>query len=292
MKIVSFGEILFDVFVHTSVVGGAPFNFVAHACAQGAEGYLVTAIGDDELGKDALREMEKRGVRTSLVTVSSLPTGRCLVLLAEDGTPTYELVTGAYDETALTPDVDKVIEGGYDALYYGTLAQRGEAARRALDALISLGGYKEVFFDINIRQDYYSKEIIERGMKNATMVKFSREEAWVFDELDICKEKGEALCRCLAKKYDLRQVIMTLDADGALVYIAEHDEFFYSEKPRASVVSTVGAGDSFSATYLCSYLRGDDAPTSLRRATAVASFVVEHMEAIPEYTEKLKKLLL
>ena len=291
MKIVSFGEILFDVFVHTSVVGGAPFNFVAHACAQGAEGYLVTAVGDDELGRDALREMEKRGVRTELVTVSSLPTGRCLVLLSEDGTPSYELVTGAYDETNLPPTVNSVVEGGYDALYYGTLAQRGEEARRALDSLVSLGGYKEVFFDINIRQDYYSKEIIERGMKNATMVKFSREEAWVFDELDICKEKGEPLCRYLAEKYNLRQVIMTLDADGALVYIAECDEFFYSEKPKASVVSTVGAGDSFSATYLCSYLRGYDVRSSLHRATAVASFVVEHTEAIPEYTKKLKKIL-
>ena len=265
MKIVSFGEILFDVFVHKSVVGGAPFNFVSHAVAQGADGYLVCAIGDDELGIDALLQMEKRKVKADLVTKSDLPTGRCLVTLDARGIPSYNLIEGAYDDTYLPEKAKEIAKEGYDALYFGTLAQRGEKARNALRELISLGGCKEVFFDINIRQDYYSKEIIETSLEKATILKVSREEAGVFSALGICEGEGETLCRALAEKYSLRQVIMTLDADGAFVYDREEDKVTYSEKPRARVVSTVGAGDSFAATYLASYLKGDAVEISLKK---------------------------
>ena len=291
MKIISFGEILFDVFVHTSVIGGAPFNFVAHACAQGAEGYLVSAIGDDELGSDAIAEMKKRGVSTELVTVSALPTGRCLVTLDERGVPSYDLITGAYDETVLPKAAEKIAKDGYDALYFGTLAQRGEQAKKALRELISLGGYREAFFDINIRQSYYSKEIIERGMTAATILKVSREEAGVFSELGISSLTGEALCRELAGAYGIRQVIITLDSDGSMVYDAVSDTVTYSKKPRARVVSTVGAGDSFSATYLVSLLSGESIERSLEKATAVSSYVVESAETIPEYSKALYELL-
>ena len=291
MKIISFGEILFDVFVHTSVVGGAPFNFVAHMCEMGAEGYLVTAIGEDALGEDALAEMRSHGVSTELVTVSEKPTGRCLVTLDGRGVPSYDLITGAYDDTVLPSAAKEIAQGGYDALYFGSLGQRGESAQRALYELISLGGYREAFFDINIRQHYYSKEIIENGMKNATILKFSREEAHVFDELGISSEKGEDLCRHLAGEYDLRQVIMTLDCDGAVLYCKQTDSFTWSPKPRARVVSTVGAGDSFCAAYLYSYLSGDSVDVSLAKATALSSYVVEHTEAIPAYSPELKKFI-
>ncbi len=291
MKIISFGEILFDVFVHASVIGGAPFNFVAHACAQGADGYLVSAIGDDELGRDAIAEMKKRGVRTELVTVSSLPTGRCLVALDAHGVPSYNLVTGAYDETVLPEAAKKIAKDGYDALYFGTLAQRGEQAKKALYELISLGGYREAFFDINIRQSYYSREIIESGMTAATILKVSREEAGVFSELGISSLTGEELCRALAADYELRQVVMTLDSDGSMVYDKKTDTVTYSQKPRARVVSAVGAGDSFSATYLTSYLRGEPTEISLAKATAVSSFVVECTETIPKYPKELREFI-
>ena len=291
MKIISFGEILFDVFVDRSVVGGAPFNFVAHMCKMGAHGYLVCSVGEDELGEDALSAMKAQGVDTSLITRSPLPTGRCLVTLDEKGVPSYELVTGAYDDTCLPDGAKAIAQDGYDALYYGTLAQRDEKARAALGELISLGGYREAFFDINIRQDYYSKQIIENGMKNATILKFSREEERVFSELGISSKTGEELCRYLAKEYGLRQVIRTLDCDGAMVYTADSDTFVYSKKPKANVVSTVGAGDSFSAAYMYSYLSGDNIELSLEKAIAVSSFVVECIGAIPEYSPLLKEFL-
>ena len=291
MKIISFGEILFDVFVHASVIGGAPFNFISHAVAQGAQGYLVCSVGDDELGKEAVSEMKRRKVNTDLVTRSPLPTGRCLVTLDACGVPSYDLIEGAYDETYLPTAAKEIVRGGYDALYFGTLAQRGEKAKMALYELVSLGGYKEVFYDINIRQSYYSKDIIEDSLRIATILKVSREEAHVFSELGISNERGEALCRDLAQKYGLRQVIMTLDSDGAFVYDKNSDKFTHSERPRARVVSTVGAGDSFSATYLVSYLKGEKTEISVAKAVAVSSFVVEHAETIPEYTKKLCEFL-
>ena len=126
------------------------------------------------------------------------------------------------------------------------------------------------------------------------MLKFSREEAGVFCELglseyDGCEENPESLCIDLADKYDINCILLTLDKDGGAVYIPDTDTFVYSEKPCCDVVSTVGAGDSFFAAYISSYLGGADEEKCLSDAIAVSGYVVEHIEAIPEYSEKLLK---
>ena len=274
MKILAFGEILWDVFGEEKKIGGAPFNFAAHAARQGANAFLISAVGKDVLGEEALLECTHKGLSTKCIMQTDHQTGRCKVTLNE-GMPVYDLSGDMAYDHILAPkeETDEA-----DAFYFGTLAQRGDESRRTLYTLLGGKLYKEVFLDINIRQNYYSDEILEKSISHATILKISREEAGVF------KIEGslEDICKKLIEQYEnLKLIIVTLDADGAFVY--ERDgKVTCSDKPSCKVVSTVGAGDSFSAAFLVNYLKGETIETCLRKAADLASYVCEHMEAVPD----------
>jgi len=282
MKILAFGEILWDIFGDKKEIGGAPFNFAAHAAKLGTDVSMVSALGSDELGKNALTFVRKYGIRNDYIAFTDKPTGFCKVTLCGEK-PRYELVTGvAYDYIPCP-----AVCGPYDAFYFGTLAQRNSASRATLETLLKSVNAAEVFFDINIRQNFYSKEIVENSLKHTTILKISREEMQVFAELGIVDASSpEALCVSLAKKYPIQIIIVTLDKDGALLYTKEG--FLYSRKPESRVVSTVGAGDSFSACFLVNFLNGADLETCLDRAVILSDYVVTKLGAVPEYEEGLK----
>lgn len=282
MKILVFGEILWDIFGDKKEIGGAPFNFAAHAAKLGADVYMVSALGNDELGKDALSFARKYGIHTDYVALTEKPTGFCKVTL--DGEkPRYELVTGVAYDAIPCPEANST----YDAFYFGTLAQRNPASRAALEQLLDRVCAKEVFFDINIRQNFYSKAVVENSLKRTTILKISREEMQVFTELGLADASSpEKLCLSLAEKYPLKIILVTLDKDGALLYTKKG--FLYSRKPESRVVSTVGAGDSFSACFLVNYLNGADLEVCLDRAVTLSDYVVTQLGAVPEYEEGLK----
>lgn len=154
----------------------------------------------------------------------------------------------AYDAIPFMP-----VKRSFDAVYYGTLAQRDKRSAGTLEHILKNVGHRHAFFDINIRQDFYTGEIIDKGLQNATILKFSREESFVLGK----NESLEQICRRLYGNYpNLNIIIATLDADGAMVYSCAEHKFYYSRRPQASVVSTVGAGDSFSAAFMYNYLLG------------------------------------
>lgn len=279
MNITVFGEVLWDVFESDRKIGGAPFNFAAHVCRLGGEAALVSAVGTDELGVDALNEIKRLGVDSAPVAVCDKPTGYCAVTL-KGGTPEYDLVRNtAYD---FIPVPDKKYFSA-DALYFGTLAQRSEVSRDTLKALLS-GSYGEVFFDINIRGDFYSDEIIRDSLAASTILKISREEIGVLG----IKGDNEYVCRELKKIYPkLKLIIVTLDCDGAFVFSCGDGKFTYAKKPTVTPVSTVGAGDSFSACFLYNYLSGASVDICLDRASSLAGYVVTQLGAIPEYPADL-----
>lgn len=279
MNITVFGEVLWDVFASEKKIGGAPFNFAAHVCRLGGNAALVSAVGNDELGADALKEINRLGVDSVPVAVCDKPTGYCAVTL-KNGTPEYDLVKNtAYDFIPVPQE--KYFSA--DALYFGTLAQRGEFSRKTLKKLLS-GSYGEVFFDINIRGDFYSDEIIRDSLSASTILKISREEIGVLG----IKGDNETVCRELKKIYPkLKLIIVTLDCDGAFVFSCAEETFTYAKKPTVTPVSTVGAGDSFSACFLYNYLSGATAEQCLDRASNLAGFVVTQLGAIPEYPAEL-----
>ena len=281
MKVLCFGEILWDLFETEKKIGGAPLNFAAHLVKNGISAAIASAVGQDELGKEALDIVRGLGVETTYISKVERETGVCLVTL-KDGTPDYNIKAGTAMD--FIPDIKPGEK--FSALYFGTLAQRSAVSRKALAKLLE-NEFDEVFVDINIRQHYYDREVLLRSIGAATIVKFSREEIGVLKECGICEKTAYGdICRDLcAQNKKLKTVIITLDKDGAYVYDGEKE--YYSEKPQCNVVSTVGAGDSFSATFLASRLKGEEIPTALTKASKVSSFVVSCLGAVPDYPENL-----
>ena len=280
MNLIVFGEILWDVFGDEKKIGGAPFNFAAHCRKLGMNVDIVSAVGNDELGNMAISTVKKLNLNTKYIQTVDYKTGHCLVTL-HDGTPSYNLVENvAYDNIPMPENL--CLDA--DAFYFGTLAQRNPKSKETLQNLLK-GNYKEVFFDINIRQNYYSSELIDSSLHKTTILKVSREEIGVFG----INGTPEEICDALSSKYNnLKLIIVTLDADGSFLYDAKSQNILYSPKPISKVVSTVGAGDSFSACFLSNYLNNLPQEECLKRATLLSDYVVTQLEAVPEYPEELK----
>ncbi len=281
MKITVFGEILWDIFGDERKIGGAPFNLAAHASKLGADVDFISAVGEDENGREALAECRRLGLDPANVAVIDKPTGYCMVTL-KDGTPDYDLVMDtAYDNIPVPSETKDT-----DVFCFGTLAQRNGVSRRTLKKLLDLYRGKEIFLDVNIRQHYYTAEILDDSLKAATILKISREEAGVFG----IPGTPEEICGELLDRYPgIKLIIMTLDSDGAFIF-PRGGSIIYSSKPCCRVVSTVGAGDSFSAGFIICFMRGEPLDVCIEKAVKLSGFVCEHTGAIPEYDKDITVL--
>ncbi len=287
MKILAFGEILFDVDTakDESILGGAPMNFCSHLSKLGAEGYMLSAVGDDEWGRDALKQAEKFGVKKDYVLKSRKPTGKCFITYS-DGEPAYDLsMVSAYDCIEITDEIiEKIKREKFDVFYIGTLAQRSEATSASLKKLLEKVDFPIVFYDMNLRQSYYTGEIIEESLRVCNILKINREEYDFLVQSGFAENKEE-----LSEKYGIDIVLLTCDKDGAEISGRKIGKNISVNGIKTDVVSAVGAGDSMCACFLYNYLKGIDVKTGLERANRLASFVVSHKEAIPEYTDELIK---
>lgn len=281
MKVLSFGEILWDVYPDGKSLGGAPLNFAAHLARHGEDAYMLSSIGDDKLGNEALEKISAWGVHRDYITVSSLPTGVCIVTLDELGVPAYDLKRGvAYDDIKFSGDI-----GNFDVLYFGTLAQRSENNREVLKCLVKSGIFREIFVDVNIRAPYYSDESVLFSIESATILKVSLEE---LDEVaGITKisygSYGELAKELVSRYKNIKCIIITLGGDGAYLYDDKTKLDFTCPAIDTKVVSTVGAGDSFSAAFLHKYMRGNLPVDCLKYAARIAGLVVSSAEAVPVY---------
>ena len=280
MKLLSFGEVLWDVFPDKAVIGGAPLNFAAHFARLGGESYMLSAVGRDALGENALECLKKWGINTKYVALSDYPTGSCQVTLSENGIPSYNLLENvAYDYIGCE------IEDNFDLLYFGTLAVNGEGNRASLKKVIEENAFKDIFCDINIRPPFFSRENIEFALNNATVLKISDEELPVIlEELKVSATDYKSAVLTLAKQYkNLKIIIITLGEKGSFVYDVLNGEAHSTDSEKVEVVSTVGAGDSFSAAFLYKYTVNASVPDCLAAATRLSAFVVSQLGAIPDY---------
>ena len=290
MKILSFGEIIWDVFPDKKCIGGAPFNLAAHSAKQGADSYMLSALGDDSLAEDALVYAEKYSINTKYVIRSTdKPTGQCLVTLNEKMIPSYNLLNDTAYDCIKVSDTKALNDESFDAFCYGTLALRSENNRQTLRKVLSEVKFGEIYSDLNIRAPFYSKETVLMCLENATIVKISDEELPVVLELiygentaDIGNDcKAAALKLCDTFK-NIKIIIITLGSKGSYVYDSSAERSYSIGCPSVKVVSTVGAGDSFGAAFLANYLKGADINECLKIATEVSTYVVMHTEAVPD----------
>ena len=277
--IVGIGEILWDMLPSGKALGGAPANFAYHATRLGEEGWAVSAVGDDALGREIRDIVTEKRLR-NLIVVTDKPTGTVQVELDAKGVPTYTIMEGvAWDHIPFTPDME-ALAARADAVCFGSLVQRRASRESVLRFLRATRPGTLKVFDINLRQHYYSREVLEASLQLADILKINDEEIRTVAGLFGFEGDDETVCRRLIDRYALRFVILTKGADGSEVVTA--DETLPQPAGEAEVVDTVGAGDSFTAAFVVAYLQGKSLAEAQRLASDTAAYVCSCKGAMPE----------
>ncbi|MBX2845654.1 MAG: carbohydrate kinase [Saprospiraceae bacterium] len=289
MKALAFGEILWDIIDGQPHLGGAPFNVAAHLAQLGNNAFILSAVGNDDLGQQAIHQAAKLGVNPSLIyRLNDYPTGQVDVFL-EGGQPDYTIQEEvAWDYIPYAPDQDAAKEA-WDTLIFGSLALRTEHNIGALTQVMAHNTFNQVFYDINLRKDYFSGELFEAGFSLCSILKVNDEEVGVVSELLFNSPPDEKLfCQQVSEAYGIDVILITQGAKGALAYSNQH--FFQAKAKPIQVADTVGAGDSFSAAFLHTYHRTGNVQRALDNATKMGGFVASRSGAIPTYSHELKTL--
>ena len=263
LKILLFGEVLFDVFDDGARLGGAPLNLAVHLHRLGAEATLVSAVGTDDPGDDALREIAREGVDTSLIARIPHPTGSVRVTLDESRIPSYRFLSDCAYDFIPVPETDL---SSFDLFCFGTLAQRAATSRETLRKLLA-GLSCKVFCDVNLRQNFYSKEILDHSLSASGTAKLNEEELEIIARLFELQPTPAAV----AERFGLETVILTLGPQGCEIW--NKGETILSPACPARVVSTVGAGDAFSAGFLYHILSGSGIETAAQAGNRLAAQV-------------------
>lgn len=276
--IVGIGEILWDMLPTGKALGGAPANFAYHAKRLGEEGWAVSAIGDDPLGREIMDIVGEKRLN-NLIAVTDKPTGTVQVTLDAHGVPTYNIMEDvAWDNIPFTPEMEALAKRA-DAVCFGSLVQRMGSRDAVLKFLRATRPEALRVFDINLRQHYYSKEVLDTSLRLANILKINDEEIRIVADMFGLEGDDTAACRSLVERYDLQLVILTKGADGSEVITAT--EAIPQTVGKVEVVDTVGAGDSFTAAFVVSYLRGDSLSEAQRLANETAAYVCSCKGAMP-----------
>ena len=282
--LVSLGEVLWDVYPDGEQFGGAPANFACHAALLGADVTIVSAVGGDRRGSRAVEILQGFGVATDLVQVKpNAATGSVAVELNQAGKPTFTIgEDSAWDRLSFTEALNSRIAES-QAVYFGTLGQRcptsRETIRQALDAAIR--ARIDRILDINLRAPFFDDAMIRDSVRLASILKLSDEE--LPQVCSACQvgigDAPERSLRRLVETQGLDRVVMTRGEGGAV--LVSRDGVVDQPGIPATVVDTVGAGDSFTAAFLLGMLRGETHDQMLRGACEVASKVCSHSGAVP-----------
>lgn len=287
--IVGIGEVLWDFFEDQDkyVLGGAPFNFAYHVNQFGLNSLVISAIGNDKLGQKLEADVKKKNVPYMLERLN-LPTG--VVNIKEvDGKPRYDILTErAWDYISKTEQL-KEIAANTKAACFGSLAQRSETSRNSIFAFLDAMPSDALrIFDINLRQKWYTEEVIKTSLQKANVLKINDDELLIiqrmFGYIDITQENT---CRLIMRDYQLDMLILTCGDKGS--YIFTKDEMSYLSTNDIEVVDTVGAGDSFTASFIASMLKGKTIHEAHRIAVNVSAFVCTQAGATPIIPNNLKK---
>jgi fructokinase len=287
--IVGLGEVLWDVFPDEARFGGAPANFASHAAMLGAEAYMVSQVGDDELGRKAIPALGGHGVNADFVTVSrEQPTGTVEVNLDFSGQPRYTIARDVAWDFIGWSDRLESLAARADAVCFGTLAQRSETSRATIRRFVQATPRDCLrIFDVNLRQNFYSDEILLESLAIANAVKLNDEELRAVAA--ICSLGGterEQLTQ-LHERYDLELVAVTKGAQGAVLF--DGKSFAECVAERVTVKDTVGAGDAFAAAMALGWLRRADLQHICQQACRVAAYVCSQAGAVPPLPEELRR---
>lgn len=280
--IVGMGEALWDVLPDGKKIGGAPANFAYHVSQFGLPSCVVSAIGDDALGKEIVENFTSKGLN-QLIAVVPYPTGTVQVEIDPAGVPQYDIKENvAWDNIPFTPELEALAKRT-KAVCFGSLAQRNivsrETINRFLDTMPEMPDTLKVF-DINLRQSFYNKEILCNSMKKCNILKINDEELVIvsrmfgYPGIDL-----QDKCWILLGKYNLKMLILTCGINGS--YVFTPGNISYQPTPEVEVADTVGAGDSFTAAFISSILKGKSVAEAHSCAVRTSAFVCTRNGAMP-----------
>ena len=288
--VIGMGEALWDVLPEGRKIGGAPANFAFHAGQAGMDARVVSAVGRDALGDETLLTLQQKGLNTDAVARVDFPTGMVQVTLSEGGIPQYDICEDvAWDNIPFTPALDELARNA-QAVCWGSLAQRSEVSRnciyRFLDAMPSEQGRLKVF-DINLRQHFYSIDVIEASCQRANVLKINEEELVIVSELlRLGTPQVEQQCRLLMERFSLDMLVLTCGSNGSYIFTPVETSFRVT--PLVQVADTVGAGDSFTATLVADLLKGEPVGVAHEHAVQLAAYVCTQQGAMAEWPEALR----
>ena len=284
--VIGIGEALWDMLPEGKKLGGAPANFAYHASQFGHEAIAVSAIGQDQLGEEIVEALEAHHLPYHLDRVE-YPTGTVQVTLDAQGVPQYVIKTGvAWDNIPYTKEL-AALATDCKAVCFGSLAQRSSVSRD------SIGWFLDAVpadclkvFDINLRQLFYSKEVLESSFRRCDILKINDEELVVISRLfDLPGLALEEKCRNLIQHYGLRMLILTCGVNGSYVFYEGGMSFL--DTPKVQVADTVGAGDSFTGAFVGSLLNGKTVPEAHETAVKVSAYVCTQSGAMPVIPDHL-----
>lgn len=280
--VVGMGEALWDVLPEGKKIGGAPANFAYHVSQFGLPTLAISAIGDDPLGKEINENFTSKGLNHKLDVVP-YATGTVQVELDEAGVPQYDIKENvAWDNIPWTSDL-KEIARKTRAICFGSLAQRNVVSRETIKKFLDEMPRKEdtlVVFDVNLRQGFYTKEILTESMERCNILKINDEELvtvsrmFGYPGIDL-----QDKCWILLGKYNLKMLILTCGINGSYVFTPGNVSF--QPTPVVEVADTVGAGDSFTAAFIASILKGKSVADAHSCAVRTSAFVCTQKGAMP-----------
>jgi fructokinase len=279
--VVGLGEVLWDVYEDRALFGGAPANFACHAASLGAEARIASAVGTDRLGTEALLWMQAHELSCHWVSVDpEHPTGSVLVVLDAHGSPQYRFASDvAWDFLNLQAHWIE-LAGQCDAVCYGTLALRSEISARAILGFLEHTQRDAIrVFDVNLRQDFYSAEVLSACIERANIVKLNHEELPIVARLlGLASDCHRSMCEALVEQHSLRGIALTRGSEGSAVFLDGQ----WDEQPalKVTAIDTVGAGDSFTAALTMGILDQRSLPQIHSQAARIAAYVCTQRGAV------------
>ncbi|MDE7387987.1 MAG: carbohydrate kinase [Muribaculaceae bacterium] len=281
-KVVGIGELLWDILPDGKKIGGAPANFAYHVSQFGLPGCAVSAIGTDDLGDEMTANLAEVGLKSMLATVP-YPTGTVTIKLDSDGVPRYDITEGvAWDNIPFTPELEELARHTR-AVCFGSLAQRSAVSRATIGAFLDAIPQTPdtlIVFDINLRQHFYTEEIIRTSMERCNILKINDEELkTVSAMLKLPDGTQQERSRVLLEMFGLKMLILTCGVNGSYVFTPDSESFLPT--PEVEVADTVGAGDSFTASFIAAILRGLPVAEAHALAARTSAYVCSCPGAMP-----------
>lgn len=284
--VIGVGEVLWDVFDDQKFLGGAPANVAYHSSSLGAKAQVLSRVGDDALGSITLNQLRDNGIDTSLISIGSHPTGTVRVTLDATNSAQNTFPDDvAWDHLEADP-VALSAASQADALCFGTLAQRSSQSRSTIRQLLQAAKPEALrVLDLNLRCDFFDKELIADSLQQANILKINNEELAIIEKLFALAGSEDEQLQTLAQTYSLKAIALTKGGEGST--LLRGNEIHHQQAPKTELVDTVGAGDSFTATLIAGLLASAPLAAINSLASAIAAFVCTQPGATPSLPQSL-----